>query len=89
MFDIGDARTLFTGRISRGGKGLIGACLCELVIDGTAVARFKLEAEGFHRSPEGWRSLSTLESVDTAAIKEAIGRCFLRGVELGDSEDTS
>ncbi|MEA1950932.1 MAG: hypothetical protein U9N87_06075 [Planctomycetota bacterium] len=79
MFRFSDGRTVFVGPIETNAS-FLGACRCELVVDGVSTSIINIEGEMMpdHQHEKGYRSLSSLDAVDLESDAIQKSDCRLR-----------
>ena len=87
LFRFSDGRTVFVGRIDGEAK-FIRPCRCELRVDGVLRSVIQLEGEMMpdRNSPEGYRSVSTRDSVSLDRQLLSTSKCHLKSVFQYESE---
>jgi hypothetical protein len=81
MFRFSDGRTVFVGPIETDAQ-FLGACRCELVVDGVSRSVVSIEGEMMpdRQHEEGYRSLSTTDAVALERHTIEKSECRLRAV---------
>src|SRR5207302_764843 len=78
LFRFADGRTVFVGPI-QGNVQFIRPCRCELLVDGVPRSVIQIEGEMIpNRTPEGYRSVSTRDTVCLERQLLSTSECHLR-----------